>query len=996
MKLKIAWQNYARTALLCSLLSSIVFLPTALFGQSYQFDLIKDASSLGNNKYQITPNASNKEGAIWSKQKIDLTKPFNICFDANFGSKDNNGADGIAFVLRSDSLDTLGRDGGGLGFTDIPSGPRKISPSLAIEFDDFQNGWSNDPSYDHIALVKDGIAATPLTGPFQLLSGNIEDGVDHTIRIQWDPSSQFLSCWFDGTLKFSYNIDIATTIFSGTNHVYWGFTSGTGMYYNAHTVQFHSMNSFSTIGSASSLSNTCFQITPNSKNQKGAIWNTSMMDLNNDFTICFDANFGTKDANGADGMAFVLRQDTTDTLGGNGGGLGMSYIPPTTQIIAPSFAVEFDDFLNGWSNDPSYDHMALVKDGDLANPLDGPYQLLYGNIEDGQYHEVKITWDAGTQDFSVWFDGYLMTIYNIDLVNSVFGSNSMVWWGFTGATGNLFNEQTICNINQTCCGYEETEDCIVSQFDKFYDEPIGMDIPESAQFNSLKIAENCDFVAAGELPTGVMLPQFVSSKLPMIARTDKHGNPLWFKQYLANQEVIGSFENVIELSDQNISACGYYHNGLHEVALLVKTDAMGNELWTRQIGNHSGVSVRAWDVEETPHGLIAVSGTYGNDMFISVFDASGIQMWSKLYTIPQGSISSFALEPSDRDGDGVPAEGFAVCGNLFAPSIGTPTGFLLEFDLAGTPIPSTMHTSPEVVFLDLKQLDTDNDSLVDSLSWAVTGQHTASQHLVLGYFFPTGSIVKQYNFANTQLRGHALEQAPNGNVMVVADLVDPSWTYASILTLEADLSNNYVIAYNTSTNESNELVRSVEVVTNKFVAMAGGTDASKPAGEYNPLIKSFNFNHLTYCDYPIPLTTTILDTLDKPQVSSSHLPTDTLSNWVEEIIQQDHIYCTMLAMKQSTSLSTVEQELSDQPFIHVYPNPIKQGDILHIEMNDSDEDKRDLTVLDASGRVLLQQESETDNNGNVVLHTAGLEAGTYILQIKGQSTLQSIRFVVSH
>ena len=43
-------------------------------------------------------------------------------------------------------------------------------------------------------------------------------------------------------------------------------------------------------------------------NDFASIWNSSMLNLNQPFQIDAELNFGTKDATGADGMAFVLQQ----------------------------------------------------------------------------------------------------------------------------------------------------------------------------------------------------------------------------------------------------------------------------------------------------------------------------------------------------------------------------------------------------------------------------------------------------------------------------------------------------------------------------------------------------------------------------------------------------------------------------------------------------------------------------------------------------------------
>src|SRR5262249_44700051 len=86
-----------------------------------------------HDRYVLTPNASTKHGSFMSPQRVDLTKTFDITFDINVGNNDN-GADGMAFVLHNDPLgdQALGGLGGNLGMFGINNG-------VGIEFDTYQN-----------------------------------------------------------------------------------------------------------------------------------------------------------------------------------------------------------------------------------------------------------------------------------------------------------------------------------------------------------------------------------------------------------------------------------------------------------------------------------------------------------------------------------------------------------------------------------------------------------------------------------------------------------------------------------------------------------------------------------------------------------------------------------------------------------------------------------------------------------------------------------------
>ena len=98
-------------------------------------------------------------------------------------------------------------------------------------------------------------------------------------------------------------------------------------------------------------------------------------------------------------------------------------------------------------SDPSYDHLAVQKNGDLnhngANnlvPFTG-FPPGNSNIEDGLWHNVVFSWNPNTYNFKVVYDGVTLVNYTNNIVTSIFGNNPNVYWGFTAATGGANNIQ---------------------------------------------------------------------------------------------------------------------------------------------------------------------------------------------------------------------------------------------------------------------------------------------------------------------------------------------------------------------------------------------------------------------------------------------------------------------------------------------------------------------------------------------------------------------------
>ncbi|MEM7657042.1 MAG: gliding motility-associated C-terminal domain-containing protein [Bacteroidota bacterium] len=200
-----------------------------------------NASYLGNDCFELTPNQNSQAGAVWYNDQVNLNEPFDIYVDIFLGCRDA-GADGLAFVLQPNNTN-IGGGGGGMGYSNIPN-------SLAIEFDTWNNDGSGgshnpdlgDPLYDHLAIQTHGDLnhhhpTHNLAGPIGILSNqpNLEDCRWHDLHITWNPQTQRIRVYVDCQLRFNTFVgNIIQTVFNGDNTVYWGFAAGTGAERNRH------------------------------------------------------------------------------------------------------------------------------------------------------------------------------------------------------------------------------------------------------------------------------------------------------------------------------------------------------------------------------------------------------------------------------------------------------------------------------------------------------------------------------------------------------------------------------------------------------------------------------------------------------------------------------------------------------------------------------------------------------------------------------------------
>ncbi|MDG1333849.1 MAG: PKD domain-containing protein [Crocinitomicaceae bacterium] len=192
-------------------------------------------------------------------------------------------------------------------------------------------------------------------------------------------------------------------------------------------------------GNAVSLSCNCYQLTANTGNQSGSVWNTNNISLNQPFDFTFEIFLGCNDG-GADGIVFGLQPIGTG-VGTSGGGMGF-------QGVTPSVGFFIDTWQNGINNDPVGDHFSINSNGVIdhngaINDLAGPATLPF-NIEDCAWHTLRVSWDPTTFTFQGYIDGILYLTYTGDVVTNIFSGNPNVFWGMTGATGGATNLQQFC------------------------------------------------------------------------------------------------------------------------------------------------------------------------------------------------------------------------------------------------------------------------------------------------------------------------------------------------------------------------------------------------------------------------------------------------------------------------------------------------------------------------------------------------------------------------
>lgn len=276
-----------------------------------------DAVKRSERCYTVTWEDYSQFGSVWWVDKVDFSQDTAFNFVVYMGDRDGNGADGIAFVLHKDPRDTIddssvlignkhttppipmyqegatGDAGGGLGYAIHHSYEwnQKISPSIAIEFDTWNNSdvpdgnagtdanGVNQPrspyyGWDHTSLVYNG----DLYGQQQIIEDklgnkdrilplkpsyifgtsnnpdgspyhNIEDDRCYMFQVRWivnNDGTETVQLWADmynGStnttgldLVMTHTDSILANVFGGESLLRFGFTGSTGGSINEQTI----------------------------------------------------------------------------------------------------------------------------------------------------------------------------------------------------------------------------------------------------------------------------------------------------------------------------------------------------------------------------------------------------------------------------------------------------------------------------------------------------------------------------------------------------------------------------------------------------------------------------------------------------------------------------------------------------------------------------------------------------------------------------------------
>ncbi|MCH2044213.1 MAG: PKD domain-containing protein, partial [Saprospiraceae bacterium] len=626
----------------------------------------------------------------------------------------------------------------------------------------------------------------------------------------------------------------------------------------------------------------CFQLTPDiSVPQAGAVWNLMPLDLTNGFDFEFCVYLGDKDANGADGICFVLQQDGINALGGGGGNLGY-------DGITPSIGFELDDFNNNAAfSDIANDHVSINYNGIGATAAAGPVDAIAGggNIEDGNTHNFRITWHPRCETFQVYVDGDLRLTHTDDVVNTVFGGNSTVFWGMTAGTWTQSNLHEFCVENLAIYPFTDLGDtCVVGGLSTMLNAttPLAdsytwsdgstnstLSVSASGTYwvdivtttfcgtthtyrDSIEVADcvgDCENAAfqkhyggtgdetlrdiivtqdGGFMAVGYTTSFGSGSRDGYVLKTDYDGNVQWSLAIGENRDDL--FSNVLQDPDGSYVLVGYTGDAtnVNRTHWMIKLSNTGTLLWAVDLG---GINLNYSYIARANNGDYLVGGydnSSNNEMIITRVDPNGNVQWFNIYDA-SGNVEWIT------DIVGLPNGEIVVSGITFSSGSGGSDGVVMKLDALGNIIWSkTLGTTQDDAFNGINVTPSGNFILT---GFSRGGSLSGTLKVLAAEVDNSGNLLWSSAYGVPGESNRSLSAEVNDLGEYIVHVLDVSASNRDFKILRLGNTGNLLSAWRYG-GVGNEQARSVKLLSNSSIVVAGRTQNGSIGGDDAMIVKT--------------------------------------------------------------------------------------------------------------------------------------------------------------
>jgi hypothetical protein len=167
-----------------------------------------------------------------------------------------------------------------------------------------------------------------------------------------------------------------------------------------------------------------------------------------------------------------------------------------------------------------------------------------------------------------------------------------------------------------------------------------------------------------------------------IIKTDANGDTLWTRSIGDSLNEMASCIVQTLAGDYAIAGSRYYYASNTGDALLTYADSNGNSVWTKAYGGAGNEGASGLVVSADSYLIVGNTTSYGaggSDVYLVKTDSSGNQQWQKTFGTPDHDQCFYAIQTSDG--------GFALTGYRYNNSApGTTDAYLIKTDSMGNVI----------------------------------------------------------------------------------------------------------------------------------------------------------------------------------------------------------------------------------------------------------------------------------------------------------------------
>ena len=264
----------------------------------------------------------------------------------------------------------------------------------------------------------------------------------------------------------------------------------------------------------------------------------------------------------------------------------------------------------------------------------------------------------------------------------------------------------------------------------------------------------------GYIITGYTRPFSESSCDVYLIKTNSVGDTLWTRTFGGQYEDIGY--SVQQTNDGGYIVAGYifWSGSQHNHIYLIKTDSLGDTLWTRTFGE-SGNN-RGYSVQQTNDGGYIITGSTtshgagSNDVYLIKTDSLGDTLWTRTFGGNNGDYGYSVQQTTD--------DGYIVAGYTYPYEQGETDIFLIKTDSLGDTLWTRIFGGNNGDYGYSVQQTTDDGYIVAGVTYSYGVIHN---DVYLAKTDSLGNTLWTKTFAETMFDyGHSVQQTDDGGYIV--------------------------------------------------------------------------------------------------------------------------------------------------------------------------------------------------------------------------------------